>query len=516
MADYAVLEDHGKTFRLIASWCNITDENGRERYLVDRWASLRRADLEETIECFIIEPWFANNDFPITPAVVSAIGDVFRHYRRRGHMWGELRLICGVANNHYLRSIVAEAKSVGIFTAIEITWYEGGTEDEYARLVREAVLMNPRLQKLRLHRDDALSLETHQIISDCLQTIPLLGVSNATRLTDLTLEYFECRPDDDLRLLTEGMNQNDCLKVLRLHSQWGVITPTAEANFTDLVNALPNTLEVLDLRYYLVNPPVQNALMRRLTKSGCRIREMRLGAARFARHHGVAVLDTPSLTEALKRNNSLVRLEFEHYKFTSEDILSLLNALPYCPKLQELHLEYAAIPELDFTLESISPSSTLKTLNLAGFNCDKTRVSTPEFLARSQRSRKSMVAMLKAIPSLGSLPLLLLFPFGRQIYDYENFLHSPEIQFLLDFNRITRGKMADGFQASVPPCLWVQVLRKVDKILGSSSQQNENKLLRCKASVLFCLLRNSPEVVLALRDEDAGNEGLVRKKRRKS
>jgi hypothetical protein len=60
----------------------------------------------------------------MTPAVVSAIGDVFRHYRRRGHMWGELRLICDVTNNHYLRSIVAEAKSMGIFTAIEIIWYE--------------------------------------------------------------------------------------------------------------------------------------------------------------------------------------------------------------------------------------------------------------------------------------------------------------------------------------------------------------------------------------------------------
>jgi hypothetical protein len=193
------------------------------------------------------------------------------------------------------------------------------TEDEYATLVREAVLMNPRLRKFCATGDE-LSLEAYQVIRDCLQTIPLLGVSNATRLTDLTLNL-ECRPDDDLRLLAEGMNQNDCLKVLRLDAQWGMITPNVEANFTDLVNALSNTLEVLDLRCYLVTPPVQNALMRRLTKSGCRIREMRLGHVCLLTDHGV--LDIPSLTEALKQNNSLVRLEFGHYKFTSEDILSI-------------------------------------------------------------------------------------------------------------------------------------------------------------------------------------------------
>jgi hypothetical protein len=490
------LLDHGNIFALLPpSWCDISDENDLPRHLVDRLATLRRADLDESIACFRIGLWWGSYDFPMTPAVVSAIVDVFRHYHRRGCVWGELSLV-NCADNTNLRWMVAEAKSMGMFTAIDISLPSyGATEDGHAMLVREAVLMNPRLRKF-CARGDELSLEAYQGIRDCLQTIPLLGVSNATRLTDLNLDYPFCRPDDCFRLLTEGMRQNDSLKVLHLHSGQNI------DSFADLMTALPNTLEVLDLTCCLVTPPVQNALMRRLTKSGCRIREMRLCLADFAIHHGVhGVLAIPSLTEALKRNNSLVRLEFQHYKFTSEDILSLLNVLPYCPKLEELHLEYAAIPELDFTLESISPSSTLKTLNLDGFSCQKTRVSTPEFLARAQRSRKSIVAVLKVIPSLGSL--------GAGWGYEKDTLHSPEIQFLLDFNGITRGKMAGGFQTSVPPCLWVQVLRKVDKILGPRSQQNENKILRCKASVLFCLLRTSPDVVLALRDEDAGNEGMA-------
>jgi hypothetical protein len=155
---------------------------------------------------------------------------------------------------------------------------------------------------------------------------------------------------------------------------------------------------------------------------------------------------------------------------------------------------------------SHTPSSTLKTLNvLDGFNCNPYNYveSTPESLSSNQRPRKSIVAILKAIPSLGSL--------GTG-WVYEEFPHFPEIQILLEFNRVTRGKVA-----SVPPCLWVQVLRKVDKILlVGLSQQNENKRLRCKASVLFCLLRTSPEVVLALRDKDAGNVGLACEKQRKS
>jgi hypothetical protein len=175
--------------------------------------------------------------------------------------------------------------------------------------------------------------------------------------------------------------------------------PHSEADFTELVDALPRTLEILDLCYYVVTRPVQGALMHRISEPTCHIRELHLGEiTEELLPQGFNTLDIPSFAQALTQNKSIRQLELRQYKFTSQDGLSLLNVLPYCPKLKEIGVKDAAIAELDSTLLSILPSSTLKVFGLFGFELgfDYDVSRTPEDSRRAQKSRDSMVAMLQA------------------------------------------------------------------------------------------------------------------------
>jgi hypothetical protein len=173
---------------------------------------------------------------------------------------------------------------------------------------------------------------------------------------------------------------------------------------------------------------------------------------------------------------------------SQRDIAATLRAVAGHPNLVNVDVSYNGVSSLELICPNIGQVERLETLDLSG-----------NHLWRAANLRKDLVRLLTLCPALGWI--------GKEFY-YDSLVYSREAEYLMDFNRVGRGRRLCGHGLSLS--LWPLVLGRVTKVVkdyadvGSShpslrprrdEERTVSRQKACQATLIFSLL-TSPAFAL--------------------